>query len=229
MLIEKFSKTGTYHKKAGIENQDCIYSMEDKDYIAIMLADGATGCSHGREGAEIACEAVKQIINTERNRFFSYRLEKISFLLLEHILYFLEQRIPQNEDIAEYGSTFSLAYMDKKTGRTVLVNLGDSAVIQTSDKGCSILSEPKRHHGSPCLTTTIGAENYVRAYEYSCPYGYSIMLCSDGFWTQLISTELTDLLNNNDLKNMEKLLSELETEDDCSYISFTRCRGKKGI
>lgn len=51
MVINKFSKTGTYHKELRRENQDYLYSVDGKDFLAIMLADGATSCEKGLEGA----------------------------------------------------------------------------------------------------------------------------------------------------------------------------------
>ena len=51
MVINKFSKTGTYHRELRRENQDYLYSVDGKDFLAIMLADGATSCEKGLEGA----------------------------------------------------------------------------------------------------------------------------------------------------------------------------------
>lgn len=42
MVVKQFSKTGSYHEQLGKENQDYLCKIEGKDYLAIMLADGAT-------------------------------------------------------------------------------------------------------------------------------------------------------------------------------------------
>lgn len=44
MKVYRFTKTGQYHQMLGKENQDYICSLENGKILAIMLADGATGC-----------------------------------------------------------------------------------------------------------------------------------------------------------------------------------------
>ena len=157
MSVNKFSKTGSYHRIINRENQDYVCSMEGSDFLAIMLADGATACESGLEGARLSCEAMAGVIKMEGSAFFNYPKEKIAYLLTEQILYYLECSKKEACDIREYGSTAALAYLEKKSGRTVLVNLGDGAVISVNEEGFSYLLKPKRYWGSPCLTTTKGA------------------------------------------------------------------------
>ena len=161
MVISKFSKTGVYHRDTKRENQDYLCSVEGKDFLAIMLADGATACEKGLEGARLSCGAMAEVIKQEGSVFFNYPKEKIAYLLTEQILYCLECNKSDACDISEYGSTFALVFMEKKTGRTVLVNLGDGAIISVTENGFSYLLKPKRYRGNPCLTTTKGAGKAV--------------------------------------------------------------------
>ena len=87
MVINKFSKTGTYHRDLGRDNQDYLYSVDGKDFLAIMLADGATACEKGLEGARLSCESMAKVIKQEGSVFFNYPKEKIAYLLTEQILY----------------------------------------------------------------------------------------------------------------------------------------------
>ena len=224
MVINKFSKTGTYHKAINRENQDYVYSIEGEDFLAIMLADGATACEKGLEGAKVSCEAMAGVIEQEGSIFFHYPKEKIAYLLMEQILYCLECNKSKACDIREYGSTFALVFMEKKTGRTVLVNLGDGAIVSITENGFSYLLKPKRYRGNPCLTTTRGAEKAIDIAVCNLALGDSILMCSDGFLDQMEKEDIASLLNSYDVEGLSRKLSLLENEDDCSYISFTRER-----
>ena len=224
MVINKFSKTGTYHKERRRENQDYLYSVDGKDFLAIMLADGATTCEMGLEGARLSCESMAKVIRQEGSIFFNYPKEKIAYLLTEQILYCLECNKTDGCDIREYGSTFAMVFMEKKTGRTVLVNLGDGAIISVTENGFSYLLKPKRYRGNPCLTTTKGAGKAIDIAVCNLALGDSILMCSDGFLDQMAKEDIASLLNSYDIEGLNHKLSLIENEDDCSYISFTRER-----
>mgnify|MGYP003300636163 CR=1 FL=1 len=224
MVVKQFSKTGSYHDQLSKENQDYLCKIEGKDYLAIMLADGATACEMGLEGAKLACEAAVQIVQKEGNIFFNYPKEKIAFLLTEQILYWLECNTEQGKDIREYGSTFLMAFMEKKTGRTVLVNLGDGAIISVTEKGFYYLMKPKKIRGNPCLTTTKGASQAISIDIKNLSLGENIILCSDGFINQLSNEDIVVVLNKYDLESVNNKLQMRDNADDCSYISFVRER-----
>lgn len=222
MVINSFSKTGSYHRGLHKKNQDFLCSIEDKDYLAVMLADGATGCKRGLEGARLSCEAVSQIIGNEGAAFFNFPKGKIAYLLTEHILYRLECNQVKENDFAEYGSTFMLAYMEKKTGRTVLINLGDGAIISANGNGFSYLMRPKKYFGNPCLTTTKGADKAIDIQVENLSLQDRIFLCSDGFLHLLDKGDAAAMLNLYDLEVLNRQLQRTENPDDCSYISFVR-------
>jgi len=224
MIISSFSKTGSWHRAGNRENQDYVYSVEGKGFIAVMLADGASACEKGMEGAKLACEAAAGIIEHEGSVFFGYSREKIAYLLTEEILYRLERNKAEDCDIREYGSTFALVYMEKKTGRTVLVNLGDGAVMSVTGDGFSYLLRPKRYRGNPCLTTTRGAGKAVEISVCNLALGDSVFVCSDGFLDQMSKEDVASLLESYDIEGLNRRLSSMENEDDCSFISFTRRR-----
>jgi len=108
MVINKFSRIGSYHRELNLDNQDYLYSIEGKDYIAIMLADGAAACEKGLEGARMSCQAMAHVIEQEGMVFFNYPKEKIAYLLTEQILYCIECNKHDAYDLKEYGSTFAL-------------------------------------------------------------------------------------------------------------------------
>ena len=224
MVINKFSKTGAYQKAVNKENQDYVYWIEGRDFLSIMLADGASTCEKGSEGARLSCEAMAKVIKSEGGVFFNYPKEKIAYLLTEQILYCFECNKAESSDIREYGSTFALAFMEKKTGRTVLVNLGDGAVISVTERGLSYLLKPKRYRGNPCLTTTKGAKKAIDVAACNLALGDSILICSDGFLCQMAQDDIVSLLDSYDMEGLNRKLSLVDNEDDCSYISFKRER-----
>ena len=225
MNINKFSKTGTFHRALHQDNQDYLLGIEGKDYITIMLADGATACEKGLEGAKLSCQAMAQVIEREGTVFFNYSKDKIAYLLIEQILYCIECNKRETCDLRDYGSTFALIFMEKKTGRTVLVNLGDGAILSIDDeKKYSYLMRPKRYRGNPCLTTTKGAQKAIEIDVINVLLGNSLFLCSDGFLDMLKNNDMVNLLNNYDIDGLNRMLLSEENNDDCSYISFTRRR-----
>ena len=225
MNINKFSKTGAFHRALNQDNQDYLLGIEGKDYITIMLADGTTACEKGLEGAKLSCQAMAQVIEREGTVFFNYSKDKIAYLLTEQILYCIECNKRETCDLRDYGSTFALIFMEKKTGRTVLVNLGDGAILSIDDeKRYSYLMRPKRYRGNPCLTTMKGAQKAIEIDVINVPLGNSLFLCSDGFLDMLKNNDVVNLLNNYDIDGLNRMLLSEENNDDCSYISFTRRR-----
>lgn len=224
MTIHTYSRIGSYHEQLGGENQDYTGSVEDSDHLAIVLADGATGCSHGLEGARLACEAAGEIITREGSSFFRYPPPKLAYLLTEHILYVLEQRKHPGTELCEYGSTLALAFLEKKSGRTVAVNLGDGGIYVFRKEGAELLLRPKRIHRDPCLTTTRGAAKAVEIAECRLGLGDRILIGSDGFLEQLRFEETAARMNAYDLDALDRELDRSENTDDCSYIAFRRER-----
>lgn len=224
MITTKFSKIGSYHEGLNTENQDYLCSIDEKEFLMVMLADGATACEMGLEGARLSLEAVSQIIECEGASFFNYSKEKIAYLLIEQILYWIELKKEKGSDIEEYGSTFILAFMEKKTGRMVLANLGDGAIISIKKRGFSYLLKPKKFNGNPCLTTTVGANKAIDIKVEKLSFGDKIILCSDGCLEQLNKCKATAISNPYDLEALNRALQTTENTDDCSYISLTRWR-----
>ena len=209
MKVYRFTKTGQYHQMLGKENQDYICSLENGKILAIMLADGATGCRKGMEGAKLACEAVSRVIETEGNTFFKYPEKKAAYLLTEQILYWIEQH-KGKEDLTEYGSTFLLVLMEKKTGESVLVNLGDGAAISEKDHRLLYLMEPRRIIGDTCLTTTIGAEQVMEIETKRIALGECVILGSDGFLEMTTDEQIYEALKERNLEQLNQHISVIE-------------------
>ncbi len=225
MLIGKYSKTGSYHKALEEENQDYVCSLDNEEFTAIMLADGATACKKGLDGARLACEAAAYMINTEGAALFDYPYGKSAYLLTEEILYNLECSKDESADISEYGSTFMLAMLEKKTGRALLVNLGDGAVILSEEKKLSVVMPPVRYGRNPCLTTTKGADRAMNIKTGYLHLNEKIVLCSDGFYARLcVEASKTGNAQNFLEQCLEGRIADETNADDSSCISLVRER-----
>lgn len=219
MTIDKYSKTGEYHRIHSSPNQDFMYSMEGNDYVCIMLADGVSSCRNGYDGARLACMAMSQIIERERNIIMNYSTKKIAYLITEHILFVLEKNF--GKEIAEYGSTFMCVYIEKTTGKCLVVNLGDGAVLsQSRNMGYSYISAPKRFRGNPCLTITENSSKYMDV-QYLDNNFSTIILCTDGFLNMLDDSEITSMLSCYNVEKLNRLIDSKCNMDDCSYISVS--------
>lgn len=221
MLIRKYSKTGSRHEILGVENQDYLCSVETDDCAAVMLADGASACSRAQDGAKLCCDAVAYVIRKEGAAFFHYPKEKMAWLLKEQILYWIECHKDATEELTDYGSTFILAFMEKKNGRTVLVNLGDGAILTASEKNFSWLMRPKKFGANPCLMTTKGVMKAIDIRVLNIPVGQKVLLCSDGFLYSLPEVLGKDC-RVNDWGEVEEALLNAQTPDDSSYIMMER-------
>ena len=225
MIVHKYQRKGDYHTATNQECQDVISYVETEEYALAVIADGVTACKYSKIGAGLSCEAVKDFVKLEGSNLFHYPPAKTAYLLVEHILFFLERKAAMcNHDINEYASTLAFALVEKESGKTVLGNLGDGAVLLLAESGRKLLLTPKRHFGQPCLTTTGDAYKSLSLKQINLSLDDTLLLCTDGFlhasWPFLKKLD-------GDVNIYEQLDSALDLsceQDDCSYIMVTRTR-----
>lgn len=224
LLVEKFSKTGEYHKRNVIRNQDQAAVFETDYYMMAVLADGASGCTRGGEGAEIACLALRQILENAPEVFFFYNDTWICQMVLLRIRDRIEEKLQDGEVLTDYGSTLSFWIMDKQSGEAVVFHLGDGAVFQFYDYGEECLFSPRKYGTDPCLTTTEGAEKACFVRKTDIAYGDTILMGTDGFFEGIRRGEKAILkeIRGRNFGQANGILSGLAMEDDASYIAVTR-------
>lgn len=193
-------------------------SEDDGEFIAIAAADGVTGCSHGREGAQIACRTALQVLLAQGDRLWEYEARKISYLILEQVLFEVEHHA-QGADIREYASTLMFACIRRRDGRALLWNLGDgAALIIPAGAPAQLALLPKRYLGRPCQTTTDQAHRAASMRLVQLRYGDSVMLCTDGALAYLM--QMTDALGQADFARVDRILTDADGWDDASYIAW---------
>lgn len=230
MQIHNYCKTGGFHREIGAECQDENLSATMGSYDIAVQADGVSSCRHGKRGAQIACEAVVDFIRLEKENIFIYDSRKLSYLMMEHILYFLENEASKNgTNISDYASTVAFTCVNNHTGEMMLFSLGDGAVFNTSGFQFNTAIAPKRYYGNPCLTTTDGAYKYVEIKKQTLSLDDSVLLCTDGFLhavgtSSSGSSVLRNAMLGKNFSELDNLLDNTSEPDDIGYIHYTRTR-----
>lgn len=230
MQIHNYCKTGAFHREKGEACQDESLCVTLGAYDIVVLADGVSGCSHGKRGAQLACEAVVDFIRLEKENVFLYDPRKLSFLMIEHILYFIEtETFQKGTDIADYASTVIFACTDNKTGEMLLFNLGDGAIYHSSELKTREALAPKRYCENPFLTTTDGAYEHAQIQKQFICLCDCILLCTDGFLHAVgASASGSDLLQkamqNQEFSELDDFLNNADEPDDIGYIHYRRTR-----
>ncbi|MBQ9082960.1 MAG: protein phosphatase 2C domain-containing protein [Clostridia bacterium] len=234
MECHYYQKTGAYHAANNAPCEDAVLAVEDSEYALIALADGVTACRHGKAGAQKAVEALWDYIQLERDHIFTYSPQKTSWLLLEHVLYYLElESWKENSDVAEFSSTLAFACIEKKTGRAITGNLGDGIVCGFLNGAYSAPTGPARPTNRPFLTTTQYAYKamtlqYPELFLEDC-----IILGSDGFMHAVRALKdnnrlLCKTAEQFDFSELDQCLAQYPEPDDCSYIAIKRSRENIG-
>lgn len=230
MQYHYYQKTGAYHRATGTSCQDAFLNTEDKTYSLIACADGVSACKYGKNGAEKALEALWDFIQTEGENIFLYPRQKLTYLLLEHVLYYLELSASREKaQIKEFSSTLVFACMEKKTGRTVVGNLGDGCVIGFVSNTVKTLSAPTGYANKPFVTTSKCANKAMTVQYYDLSIGDCILLGSDGFAHASLAMERSGIrmaegLEKFEFGKIDSYLEEHPEADDCTYVALKRSR-----
>ncbi len=227
MRAYKNIKTGKYHLSNDEECQDAVLFWEDGDFAAAVIADGVSACECGKEGAATACAAAVDFIKREKARVFSYSHDKIAYLITEHILYYLENQKEKDKDVGEYSCVVAIAYTELRTGKTILINLGDCDVLSFCKDKMEYVLKGRRYFGKPVQIITKKANCYVEVKEIKLFFGDVLLLCTDGF-SDIIqrdgnkAKEIGEYICRKDFDGLNGFLCEIRTMDDCSYIAVER-------
>lgn len=232
MEYHYYQKTGAYHIATGASCQDAFLNVEDSTYSLIALADGVSACKYGKAGAEKTIEALWDFIRTEGDNVFLHSPQKLTYLLLEHVLYYLElASLSKTADIKEFSSTLAFACIEKKTGRAVVGNLGDGRIIGFMENTVKQISVPTRYTNKPFVTTSKYANKAMVVQYYDLSLGDSILLGSDGFTHALLALDrrgfsISEVLENFEFCKLDKYLEEYPEADDCTYVAVKQARKK---
>lgn len=230
MIQHFFQKTGTWHMDNQLPCQDVVLTVENELFSLIVLADGVSGCGHGELGAEKAVQALWDYIQTEGEEIFGYCAQKLRYLLLEHVLYYLElEALAEKTIIAELSSTLAFVCVKKKTGRAIIGSLGDSCVIRLAGDTFYPAPAPARRAGQPFVTTSPFAYKAMAIQYESLAVGDCVLLGSDGFAHASLAArhggiQIREALEKFEFSELDHFLEEYPEMDDCSYVVIRHSR-----
>ena len=204
----------------GYENQDAVLKAESPTAEIIVLADGVSLCSKSRKGAQIACEAVRDILLDETEYIFSCEKEKIKGLLTSYVYKQLQREAEQSKtDVNEYASTLSLVCRNKISNEVLTFMLGDSMIYSVTDGMLNAEGSPVLTHTSAVYTTTTPCNERLAAAEIRlCGREEKFMIASDGAWRSfytdgVLSDEARSAVQCNRIADF---LEQRQCRDDCS-------------
>lgn len=222
MIVHSYSKTGTWHRRQGWDNDDRLLFWENDRFAAAAAADGASSCAMAAAGAELSCRAAVDFLQIEGERLREFDDRELAYLLTEHVLYYLEEAAAKAErPVTDYAGTLMAAFIDKKRSEAILVSLGDGTVFAAENPGLRILLNPRQFGGRPCLTTTKNASAAMQILRITLAPGASVVLATDGFSGAGQRKQIAGLLSAGNWDGLSALLDAAAAADDCSYLAVT--------
>lgn len=232
MKIIHASTIGRAHVQEKTKCQDATFSINQKGFSGISLADGAGSKKLSHLGAKLVTKMVLRY--TAKN--FSAILEMGEAIAAHHLIQYLQSELKSKygEDIREYASTLLFAITRNSDGRTIVGHIGDGHILAKKDDGLSVMSLPENgaYQNSTYFVTESHAKDHLRISFLSEPVS-GFMLMSDGSSHSLVSSasqspsvaakKFFDWLEGNEtkiaLKAVEGALKDVisaKTHDDCS-------------
>lgn len=233
-MIDMLSKKGSRHSAQNEENQDAICFEENRTFIVMTLADGASACYKAKEGAAVTSRSLVRLLAQKGDWFFDSDNNQIARTLLFHVLYELkEQSITEGISIEEYSSTMAGVVYDKKRKALLYFSLGDSLILGTDGERCKVLAMPANSMNGCCVTTTKNAAEMMDVgIVENCDLN-SVLICSDGAWREMydknrLKPEVAGFICRNEYDSLKEFLSAQSCADDYSFISLGFCADRNG-
>ena len=124
-------------------------------------------------------------------------------------------------DIREYASTLMCALIEKKTGSTLLFNLGDGSAMRLRCADMSTELLPNTVNGIPAQTTAGNAYLAAEVKNTRLRPNETVILFSDGM-AEAFSRNgaFRNYLCAGDLRAADRELDAMQSGDDKSYIMY---------
>lgn len=224
-----YQKTGEYHLKNKTDNQDAVYEAESRTAKIIVIADGISSCANAKQGAEIACKAVGDIMVNETEYIFSSSKEKVAGLLSAYVYKKLSVVAKENNHpVSSYSSTLGFVCYNKISGEIMTFVLGDSLIYLISQGDILLACKPKLLDDYKTYTTT--TENAAEVIEINVfipQKSVRYLLATDGAWSTFYSGGILSDKLEQAVKD-EKIIDYLEKQyciDDCSIVMMDIPKG----
>lgn len=213
-----------FHEVNGLPNQDRVFYSENADAVFLAVADGVTACKNSGKGAQIACESAAKIMLEEVDYIFRSDEEKIAYILLSYIQ---DKILQEDENGQSYASTLSFVCINKKTGKVMTFELGDSCIflIRHSDM---VPVKPIETAGDNycCATMTEEADRQVTITFTDVKEIDSVLICTDGAWRtmvpdgRVVDTDLKKAVVEGNTDEIDQYFDGTELSDDCTLLLY---------
>lgn len=219
-MIHEFSRIGKHHDAI----QDYTCHFEDDNYICIVLADGVSTCARSGEGARVAADALLNMLSRKASDLLDLDDDTVKDYTLKHVVYELNKTASAaGEDVIAYSSTLAACLYDKREERYLVFSIGDSMVMAMGYGRTNLLGMPDDSTSGCPVTTISDAPKYTRIIRGDGNYEM-FMVLSDGAWRELfdrnrLKDEAQAILNECDIKALEKFLQQQDPFDDYSFIA----------
>lgn len=220
------SKAGSYHNQSHTQNQDAVLYGNSRRLTGLFLADGVSACARASAGAQLSCEAMKNLLMKKGECFFDLEESEIAEFAVSHVFHALRSEAARvGEPVDDYASTMACVLLDKRRGRMLTLNLGDGLIAGVRDGSLRILAMPDDSADGCCGTTTTGAALRTAVRFVDTEGLDEVFVCSDGAWKTLfdggrLSGNAQRLLRQGSCAALAGFLRSADTFDDCSFISM---------
>lgn len=210
-----------------LPTQDCVLFEENGHVALAAVADGVSSCKNAAEGAQIACQTIKQIMTQESDYYFSCKQDCVGSLLLNYVCRVLQSAADEaGEDVMSYASTLSFVCFHKKSGKMMVFSLGDSKVFSVGETGIQCLTDSQADENNRCCATvTQGAEKQVQLQVFVYDGQTDYLLMTDGAWRLLytdcrLRKDLREQIEKRNYRDLASFFENMKPTDDCSYIAL---------
>lgn len=184
------SVRGPLHQQKKRPNEDAWKGFSNSSGTAIVVSDGMGSKPNARNGAQMACYAVRDALHPWVR---ADNASPIVLLRLIHLHWGL--RISPISE-ADSAATCLFAVVTP-SGKTLIAQLGDGIAVLSEEDGKITLLTPERA-GFSNQTTGLGVARSTKEWSVitrpSLPQGAAIFLATDGIADDLASDSLGDLI-----------------------------------
>lgn len=219
---------GSRHRQNQHPCEDVVLVRATQDYLFCGLADGQSGTRYGAEGGRVCLNAVFDHIALEGIKSF-FDAPFPDELPCAIVKSFRGKLLPlakkRSVSLREFASTLLAIIIDLKTGKYMLIHLGDGSAISIPNTGePTVISVPDSGLSSyhTWLTTSDNAVSHLRVRFGSLDNRKRILIITDGATcfckNRDIPWRIKDLLKNGSQQEICEYLMLSEPIDDATCI-----------
>ncbi|SHI72977.1 protein phosphatase [Dethiosulfatibacter aminovorans DSM 17477] len=221
------------------KNEDTIYYDNSGDFVIAIVADGMGGHRSGEIASRLAVETAADYFNRNIGKFMEMPMEFLRDIFMSSSTRVFDAASTEPE-CEGMGTTMTMILANRKTGKLYIGNIGDSRtyivkngeILQVTEdhslvnemfkKGQITKDELLIHPKRNVLTKSLGTFKDIEPdfYIEELDDIENIILCSDGLTNYVNSSEIKDIVKNNEGEEVvEKLVNEANARGGSDNIS----------